>query len=90
MKPGMKFRHGRGCQHCYNTGYSGRIAVFEIMMVTPKIRELIYNHVGRAAIEEELHKPENAFVSLKEAGARLVLEGITTSFEVMRITNELD
>lgn len=90
MQPGMKFRYGRGCQHCYNTGYSGRIAVFEIMMITPEIRDLIYRQVGRKAIEEELHKPENGFVSLKEAGARLVLEGVTTAFEVMRITNESD
>jgi type IV pilus assembly protein PilB len=90
MKPGMKFRHGRGCQHCYNTGYSGRIAVFEIMMITPEIRDLIYTRAGRKAIEEELHKPENDFVSLKDAGARLVLEGVTTAYEVMRITNESD
>ncbi len=90
MQPGMKFRYGRGCQHCYNTGYSGRIAVFEIMMVTPEIRELIYRNAGRKVIEEELKKPENHFVSLKDAGARLVLEGITTAYEVMRITNESD
>ncbi len=90
IQPGTKFRYGKGCQHCFNTGYAGRIAVFEIMMITPKIRDLIYNKVGRAAIEEELHKPENNFVSLKEAGAKLVLEGVTTSFEVMRITNESD
>ncbi len=90
IQPGTKFRYGKGCQHCFNTGYAGRIAVFEIMMITPKIRDLIYREVGRAAIEEELHKPENNFVSLKEAGAKLVLEGVTTAFEVMRITNESD
>lgn len=88
MQPGLKFRYGKGCQHCYNTGYSGRIAVFEIMLITPEIRDLIYRQVGRKAIEEELHKPENNFVSLKEAGARLVLEGVTSAYEVMRITNE--
>ncbi len=90
MQPGLKFRYGKGCQHCYNTGYSGRIAVFEIMLINPEIRELIYKQAGRKAIEEELHKPENNFVSLKEAGARLVLEGVTTAYEVTRITNESD
>ncbi len=89
MQPGMKFRYGKGCQHCYNTGYSGRIAVFEIMMITPEVRELIYKNAGRKAIEEELYKTGN-FVSLKDAGAKLVLEGITTAYEVMRITNEND
>jgi type IV pilus assembly protein PilB len=87
MQPGMKFRYGRGCQHCYNTGYAGRIAVFEIMLITPEIRELIYKNAGRKAIEEALYKSGN-FVSLKDAGARLVLEGVTTAYEVMRITNE--
>ncbi len=89
MQPGMKFRYGKGCQHCYNTGYSGRIAVFEIMLITPEVRELIYKNAGRKAIEQELYKTGN-FVSLKDAGARLVLEGITTAYEVMRITNEND
>ncbi len=89
MQPGMKFRYGKGCQHCYNTGYSGRIAVFEIMMITPEVRELIYKNAGRKAIEEELYKTGN-FVSLKDAGAKLVLEGVTTAYEVMRITNEND
>ena len=89
MQPGMKFRYGKGCQHCYNTGYSGRIAVFEIMLITPEVRELIYKNAGRKAIEEELYKTGN-FVSLKDAGAQLVLEGITTAYEVMRITNEND
>lgn len=89
-KPGLKFKFGKGCQHCFNTGYSGRIAVFEIMMITPEIRDLIYKKAGRKAIEDELHKPENGFVSLKEAGAMLVLEGVTTAYEVMRITNESD
>ena len=90
IQPGTKFRRGRGCQQCFDTGYSGRIAVFEIMMITPKIRDMIYNKVGRTAIEEELKRPENHFVTLKEAAAKLVLEGVTTVSEVFRITNEGD
>ena len=88
IQPGTKFRRGRGCQQCFETGYSGRIAVFEILMITPKIRDLIYKRKGRGAIEEELKKPENNFVSLKEAATKLVFEGMTTVAEVMRITNE--
>nr|WP_297706937.1 GspE/PulE family protein [uncultured Butyrivibrio sp.] len=90
IQPGTKFRRGRGCQQCFDTGYSGRIAVFEIMMITPKIRDLIYKRESRTAIEEELKKPENDFVSLKEAATKLVFEGVTTVSEVMRITNEGD
>jgi type IV pilus assembly protein PilB len=90
IQPGKKFKVGKGCQHCFNTGYSGRIAVFEIMMITPVIRDLIYKKAGRSEIEAELKKPENNFVSLKEAATKLVFEGITTVYEVMRITNESD
>ncbi|MBQ3796552.1 MAG: type II/IV secretion system protein [Butyrivibrio sp.] len=88
IQPGVRFRRGRGCQQCFDTGYSGRIAVFEIMMITPKIRDLIYNRAGRTAIEEELKKPENNFVSLRESAIRMVLDGVTTVSEVFRITNE--
>ncbi|WP_026526073.1 GspE/PulE family protein [Butyrivibrio sp. VCD2006] len=90
IEPGTRFRFGRGCQHCFNTGYSGRIGVFEIMMVTPEVRELIYQRAGRTAIEKELKKESAGFLSLKEAGIKLVLEGITTTYEVLRVTNESD
>ena len=88
MEPGVRFRRGKGCQQCFGTGYSGRIAVFEIMMITPSIRDLISRKAGRTAIEEELKKPGNNFVTLREAALKLVFEGVTTLSEVMRITNE--
>lgn len=90
IQPGTKFSRGKGCQHCFNTGYQGRIAVFEIMLVTPKIRDLIYKKAGRSELEEELKGPDGNFVSLKEAGAKLVLNGTTTVEEVLRIANEED
>ncbi len=88
IKPGTKFKFGKGCQHCFNTGYSGRIAIFEIMMVTPQIAELIYHKAGRGEIEKELKKEDSDFVSLKEAGVKLIEEGVTTVYEVLRVTNE--
>lgn len=90
IQPGTKFKYGKGCQQCFNTGYSGRIAVFEIMMVTPKIRDLIGQKATRAEIEKELKKEESNFVSLKEAGMRLVMDGVTTVYEILRVTNEND
>ena len=88
--PERVFRFGRGCQHCYETGYSGRIAVFEILHMTPALRELVYKDAGRSAIEAELNKPESEFVSLAKNAVSLVLEGTTTSSEVLRIINEVD
>lgn len=88
--PDRIFKFGKGCQYCYNTGYSGRIAVFEILQITPAVRELIYKKQGRTAIEKELEKPENEFVSLAENAMKLVEQGVTTSMEVLRIVNEVD
>ena len=68
----------------------GRIAVFEILQITPKLRDLIYKNAGRTALEAELKKPEAEFVSLAENAVKLVEEGITTPMEVLRIINEVD
>lgn len=88
--PDRIFKFGKGCQHCFDTGYSGRIAVFEIFEVTPAIREMIYKDAGRTAIEKELAKPESGFVSLPKNAIRLVQDGVTTTSEVLRIINEVD
>lgn len=87
---GLKFYKGTGCQHCFNTGYRGRIAVFEMLPVNRKVRELIYARAGRTNIEKALKSPDSGFVSLRENAIRLVKEGITTGAEVLRVTNEED
>ena len=88
--PGRKFKFGKGCQHCYNTGYMGRVAVFEILQITPDIQELIYKNAGRAAIVKELEKPDSDFVSMADNAVKLVTDGVTTPMEVTRIINEVD
>ena len=89
MEPeaGLKFYRGTGCPHCFNTGYRGRIAVFEIMHVNRAVRTAISEKKGRTAIEELLKSPEYGFVSLHDNALRLVREGVTTSEEVMRVIN---
>ncbi len=86
--PDRIFHRGEGCSHCYQTGYSGRIAVFEIMQITPDIRERIYHREGRQKIQEALALPENGFVSLRKNAVRLVEEGTTTPSEALRIIYE--
>ncbi len=84
------FYRGAGCPECYNTGYHGRIAVFEMLPVTAKIREQILKGNSRELIRAELAKEESNFVSLHENALRLVAEGITTADEVLRVVNEED
>ena len=87
-EPGREFFRGEGCGECFNTGYRGRIAVYEILVATSDVRKLIYEQRGRTAIEAELKRPGNGFVSLRENAIRLMLEGVTTSDEVLRVVNE--
>ena len=84
----LKFYRGAGCPECFNTGYRGRIAIFEILIITPRVRTLIYEQRGRNAIEQELKRPESGFVSMLQNGVRLVLDGTTSSSEVLRVVNE--
>ena len=87
-KKGVKFYKGKGCPYCFNTGYHDRIAVFEMLNITRPIRNCISNNSGREAIEKILDEEGSDFVSLRENGVRLVLEGTTTYSEIMRVTSE--
>ena len=84
------FYRGAGCPDCFDTGYRGRTAVFEILTVNREIRDLISAGGGRSAIEDVLAASGNDFVSLQENALRLVLEGVTTSEEVARVINAGD
>ena len=82
------FYRGEGCADCFNTGYRGRIGVFEILEITPEIRPLISRQAGRPAIEQELASAHSEFKTLRENAIQLVEEGITTTEEVQRVIYE--
>ena len=90
MEPGMKLYRGAGCSQCYNSGYRGRTAVFEMLPITHAVRTLIYEQRGRDAIEAELKRPESGFVSLRDNALGLMRDGVTTGEEVLRIVHEGD
>ena len=87
-RSGMLFYRGKGCPNCFHTGYRGRTAVFEMLEITSKVRAMISRRASRDEIEAELKKPESGFVSLRKNALRLVLEGVTTGEEVMRVISE--
>ncbi len=82
------FYKGMGCPQCYNTGYAGRTAVFEILPITREIRDCITENSGRAKLEAVMRK--QGVVYLRENAIRLVAEGVTTAEEVLRVTSEED
>jgi len=77
-------KRGQGCPYCNKSGYKGRIAVFEIMPITGGHRQLI----DRRATADELRNYAIAqgMTTLKHAATRLVLEGVTTVDELLRVT----
>ena len=81
------FYHGKGCADCFNTGYRGRIGVFEILEIDHKLQRLIAAHADRDAIETEL-KNNSSFETLRENAIELVEQGITTAEEIQRVIYE--
>ncbi len=81
---GKNFYYGRGCNKCNNTGYRGRIAIFEIMVFTDSIRELIMNQASTNVLRAEAQK--NGMVLLRNNGLAAIYDGITTIEEVVKET----
>lgn len=80
----VKLRKGRGCSYCHDTGYKGRTAIFEIMPITIGHRQLIDR---RATVDElRVFAVSEGMVTLKHSAANLVLQGITTIEELLRVT----
>jgi general secretion pathway protein E len=85
LKP-YRFRRGKGCLHCRETGYLGRTGIYEILPMSEKIRRLVAQQAGaldlfRAAREEGLR-------TLKEAAIEKVFQGTTTTTEMVRVTGK--
>ena len=80
----MTFFKGAGCDQCNNTGYKGRIALFELMVLNDKIREMVMGNASTDDLRDEAEK--NGMIPLREYGMRLAGNGITTVEEVIRET----
>jgi general secretion pathway protein E len=76
---------GTGCQHCANTGYSGRTGIYELLTVTDEISRYILNRSDSGIILQKAVK--NGMRTLRHDGIRRALSGETTIEEVMRVTN---
>ena len=74
--------HGRGCGTCNNTGYKGRVGLYEVMEINDEIRELIL--VGASAIELKKKALETGMITLRRSGLIKIAAGLTTMEEVIR------
>jgi MSHA biogenesis protein MshE len=85
---GLAFKAGSGCPHCHNTGYRGRIGVFEMLEINAPMAEALRTNdisaFGRAA-----HRSAR-FAPLNQAAFYYATQGVTTLAEVMRISAQVD
>lgn len=81
---GKKIYYGKGCDLCNNTGYKGRLGLYEIMVFNDEIRDLIMNDASTAVLRNAARK--NGMRLLRENGLRAIFEGTTTIEEVVRET----
>ncbi len=84
-KDGKKLKMPKivGCEKCNNTGYLGRIAIYEVMPMTEKIAKLVVSKESAAAIQKQAM--DDGMLSMKQDGYVKVLEGITTMEDVLRV-----
>jgi type IV pilus assembly protein PilB len=80
----LKLFRGRGCERCSNTGYKGRIALYEVMEVEDDIREMIL--AGASSYELRVKAIQNGMITLRGSGLQKVRDGVTTMEEVLRET----
>jgi type IV pilus assembly protein PilB len=79
-----KFYYGKGCQRCNNSGYKGRTGIYELLDITDDIRDLVANAANVDDIRNFART--QGMTTLREAGLKLIFDGISTIDEVVRET----
>ena len=83
---GRSFQRGRGCDHCNNTGYRGRMGIYEIMTFDDDIREMVMNNASTNLLRDAAKK--RGMRTLRQSGLLAIFEGLTTIEEVVKQTIE--
>jgi len=87
MMSGATFMKGKGCGNCQQSGYRGRLGIFELMPMTARIRELVFN--GESSQNIQKLALSEGMSTLYDDGIEKVLRGITTIEEVFRVAKQL-
>ncbi|MBU1122081.1 MAG: Flp pilus assembly complex ATPase component TadA [Candidatus Omnitrophica bacterium] len=82
----LKFYKEAGCRSCKDRGYAGRAGIYELMIPTDKIKELITQKTSATVIREEAIK--NGMKTLRDAGIKKIIEGTTSVAEILRVTGD--
>jgi type II secretory ATPase GspE/PulE/Tfp pilus assembly ATPase PilB-like protein len=82
----VEFKRGKGCRYCHDTGYLGRSGIFEVLEMTPRIKQMILTR--QSPLEIRKAAMEQGLVPLRKAGWMKVEKGLTTFEEMNRVTFE--
>ena len=82
----IKFSKSQGCNECGNSGYLGRVGIFEVLPVTQTIADMILRRSDSLSLEHSA--VAERMITMKQDGYLKVLRGITTMEEVMRVAQE--
>jgi type II secretory ATPase GspE/PulE/Tfp pilus assembly ATPase PilB-like protein len=77
-----RFYHGVGCEECRGTGYRGRIGIFELLVITPELRELILQRRSSAELKAAALK---TMITLQQDAMQKAAEGVTSLEEIVRV-----
>jgi general secretion pathway protein E len=86
VRGGLAFYRGTGCDHCLRTGYRGRLGIYEILLMDDDLRQMVLNKADAGAIKTRA--VSKGMRTLRDDGARKVVQGITTTEEVLRVAQE--
>ena len=79
----ISFIRGKGCPQCKNSGYRGRLAIHEVLMINDQIRSMMMNHKPITEMKQYLLK--NGMIFLLDDGLLKAKSGLTTVEEVLRV-----
>ena len=88
LPPGTEVFKGRGCEKCNGSGYSGRQGLYEVMPITPSLRELILDRASTSEIRKQAQK--EGMLTLRQDGLVKIQKGVTTIEDVLRETTVQD
>jgi len=81
---GRAFQKGGGCQRCHNSGFAGRVGIYEVMEITPELRRMIHHAAATHELREKVR--QHGGLSLREEGVAIALQGKSSLEEVLRVT----
>ncbi len=84
--PNITTYYGTGCEECRHTGYKGRTGIFELMLMTEEIRQLVLEKASSDIIRQKAVSQN--MLGLRESGWQKVKQGITTVEEVLKVTQK--